>query len=66
MPLESLGQLVECRSPLGEGLLEIRLAGNRVALHRVASSRAGPIWEPEYGRAAEQRLGGRRRPATED
>ena len=54
VPPESLGQLVECRSPLGEGLLEIRLAGKRVALHRVALSGAGPIWEPEHRRAAEQ------------
>jgi hypothetical protein len=53
VPPDAVGQLVECRSPIGEGVLEIRLAGKRVALHRVALSGAGPIWEPEHRRAAE-------------
>jgi hypothetical protein len=53
VPPDALGQLVECRAPLGEGLLEIRLAAKRVALHQVALAGAGPIWEPEHRRAAE-------------
>jgi len=53
VPPDALGELVECRAPVGEGLLEIRLAGRQIALHRVALSGAGPIWEPEHRRAAE-------------
>jgi hypothetical protein len=53
VPPDALGQLVECRSPLGEGILEIRLAGKRIGLHRVALSGAGPIWEPEHRAAVE-------------
>jgi transposase len=63
VPPDALGQLVECRAPLGEGLLEIRLAAKRVALHRVALSGAGPIWEPEHRRAAELIALGRHVPA---
>jgi hypothetical protein len=63
VPPDALGQLVECRSPLGEGILEIRLAGKRVALHRVALSGAGPIWEPEHRAAAEQIALGRHFPS---
>ena len=62
VPPDALGQLVECRSPLGEGILEIRLAGKRIALHRVALSGAGPIWEPEHWAAAEQIALGRHLP----
>jgi transposase len=62
VPPDALGQLVECRSPLGEGILEIRLAGKRVALHRVVLPGAGPIWEPEHQMAAEQIALGRHFP----
>jgi len=63
VPPDALGQLVECRAPLGEGVLEIRLAGRRIAIHHVALLGAGPIWEPEHRRAAEQVALGRHEPA---
>ena len=63
VPPDALGQLVECRAPLGEGVLEIRLAGQRMALHRVASSGAGPIWDPAHRAAAESAALGRHMPA---
>jgi len=59
VPPDALGQLVECRSPIGEGLLEIRLAGRRVALHRVAPAGSGPIWDPDHRAAAEAAALGR-------
>jgi len=64
VPPEALGQLVECRSPLGEGLVEIRLAGKRIALHRVAMPGGGPIWEPAHRVAAEAVALGRHAPNT--
>ena len=63
MPPEALGQLVECRAPLGEGLLEIRLAGQRIALHRLAAAGAGQIWDPDHRSAAERAALGRHEPA---
>jgi transposase len=63
VPPDALGQLVECRAPLGEGLLEIRLAAKRVALHQVALAGSEPIWEPEHRRAAELIALGRHVPA---
>jgi transposase len=54
VPPEALGQLVECRAPLGEGRLEIRLAGKRIALHHLALPGAGQIWDPEHKTAAVQ------------
>jgi hypothetical protein len=62
VPPDALGQLVECRSPLGEGILEIRLAGKRVALHRVAMSGAGPIWDVNHRNATESIALGRHFP----
>jgi hypothetical protein len=59
VPPEALGQTVECRAPLGEDLLEIRLAGRRIALHRLALKGAGQIWDPEHRRAAETQALGR-------
>ena len=54
VPPEALGQLVECRAPLGEDRLEIRLAGKQIALHHLALPGAGPIWDPDHHRAAAQ------------
>jgi hypothetical protein len=59
VPPVALGQTVECRAPLGEDLLEIRLAGRRIALHRIALKGAGQIWDPEHRRAAEAQALGR-------
>jgi hypothetical protein len=42
VPPEALGQLVECRAPLGESRLEIRLAGRQIALHHLALPRSRP------------------------
>ena len=62
VPPDALGQLVECRSPLGEDVLEIRLAGRRVALHRVGLPGTGTIWDPVHRRAAEAEALGRHLP----
>ena len=58
VPPDALGQLVECRAALGEGLLEIRLAGRRIAVHRIALAGSGPIWDPDH--RARSRGGGTR------
>ena len=62
VPPEALGQLVECRSPLGEGILEIRLAGRRIGWHRVAMPGAGPIWDRDHRAATESIALGRHFP----
>ena len=54
VPPEALGQLVECRAPLGEQLLEIRHPGKRIALHHVALAGAGQVWDPDHKAAAAQ------------
>ena len=59
VPPEALGALVECRAALGENLLEIRLAGRRIAIHPLAMCGAGPIWDPEHRAAAERAALGR-------
>lgn len=63
VPPEALGQLVECRAPLGEGVLEIRLAGTRIALHRVDPAGRGTVWDPDHRRAAEAAALSRHGPA---
>ena len=53
VPPDALGQLVECRAPLGEDRLEIRLAGttaSRCTIWRLPG--AGPIWDPDHRAAA--------------
>lgn len=54
VPPDALGQLVECRAPLGAGILEIRLAGKRLVIHRIAMSGSGPIWDVEHRLLAER------------
>jgi transposase len=54
VPPEALGAIVECRAALGENLLEVRLAGKRIAIHLLAMSGAGQIWDPEHRAAAER------------
>ncbi len=54
VPPEALGQLVECRAPLGEDRLEIRLAGKRIALHHLGLPGAGQVWDPDHRAAAAQ------------
>ena len=64
VPPEALGQLVECRAPLGEGRLEVRLAGRQIALHQLALPGVDQIWDPEHRAAAERAaLGRHQRPA---
>jgi hypothetical protein len=64
VPPDALGQTVECRVALGEGLLEIRFAGRRIAVHRIALKGSGQISDPEHRPAAEARALGRSAPAT--
>lgn len=64
VPPVALGQTVECRAALGEGLLEIRLAGRRIAVHHIALKGSGQIWDPEHRRAAEAQALGRPAPAA--
>jgi hypothetical protein len=54
VPPEALGAIVECRAALGENLLEVRLAGKRIAIHLLAMSGAGQIWDPEHRAVAER------------
>jgi hypothetical protein len=62
VPPEALGQLVECRAALGEDLLEIRLAGQRIAIHPLALAGAGQIWDPEHRAATERQALSRHEP----
>lgn len=62
VPPEALGQLVECRAPLGETHLEIRLAGRQIALHQQALPGEDQIWDPDHRAAAEAAALGRHRP----
>jgi hypothetical protein len=59
VPPVALGQTVECRAALGEGLLEIRLAGRTIAVHHIALKGSGQIWDPEHRRATEAQALGR-------
>jgi transposase len=63
VPPEALGQLVECRAPIGEARLEIRLAGTQIAPHRLALPGVDHIWDPDHRAAAERAALGRQRPA---
>src|SRR5262249_50213341 len=63
VPPEALGQLVECRAPLGEGRLEIRLAGTQIALDHLALPGVDQIWDPDHRVAAERAALGRHRAA---
>jgi hypothetical protein len=62
VPPEALGALVECRAPLGEGRLEIRLAGRQIALHHLALPGVDQLWDPAHRAAAERAALGRHRP----
>ena len=62
VPPEALGALVECRAPLGEGRLEIRLAGRQIALHHLALPGVDQLWDPAHRAAAERVALGRHRP----
>ena len=53
LPPRAVGQLVEGRQPVVGGVLELRLGGELVAVHRVAAAGADPQWLPEHRAAAE-------------
>lgn len=60
VPPDALGQLVECRQPIGEGVLEVRLAGRLIARHHLAPG-ASVVWDTAHRRAAEAAALGRGR-----
>jgi transposase len=53
VPPEAVGALVEVRQPIGDPVLEIRLAGRLVAIHRLAPAGSEPQWLPEHRAAGE-------------
>jgi hypothetical protein len=48
-----VGQLVEVRQPVVEPIVEIRLVGGLVAVHRLAAAGSEPQWLPEHRAAGE-------------
>jgi transposase len=69
VPPEAVGALVEARQPVCDPLLEIRLAGQLVAVHRLAAPGSEPQWLPEHRAAGEAialgRHGRHLRPVTD-
>ena len=55
VPPSAVGQLVEVRQPVVEPVVEVRLAGQLVAVHPLAPAGAEPQWRPEHRAAAEAR-----------
>lgn len=53
VPPDAVGQLVEARQPVTDSVLEVRLAGRLVAVHRLAAPGSEPQWLPEHRAAAE-------------
>jgi hypothetical protein len=53
VPPEAVGALVEVRQPVVEPVVEIRHAGQLVAVHRLAAPGAEPQWLPEHRAAGE-------------
>jgi len=54
VPPEALGQVVECKAPLGQSILEIRSAGRLIARHTIETANSGPIWDDTHRQAAEK------------
>ena len=52
-PAERVGATVEIRSPVDAGIVEIRCAGELVAVHRLVGPGQGPVWDPLHRAAAE-------------
>ena len=59
VPPDAVGALVEARQPVTEPILEIRLAGRFVAVHRLAPAGSEPQWLPEHRAAGEASALGR-------
>lgn len=53
VPPDAVGHVVEGRQPVIEQVLEVRLAGRLVAVHRLAAAGSEPQWLPEHRAAAE-------------
>ncbi|HEU0042401.1 MAG TPA: IS21 family transposase [Jiangellaceae bacterium] len=53
VPPDAVGALVEVRQPVTEAIVEFRLAGQLVAVHRLAAPGAEPQWLPEHRAAGE-------------
>jgi hypothetical protein len=53
VPPEAVGALVEVSRPVVEAVLEIRLAGQLVAVHQLAPPGSPPQWLPEHRAAGE-------------
>jgi transposase len=51
VPPAVVGATVEVRLPVDAGIVEIRCAGELVAVHSLAA--VGPVWDPEHRRQAE-------------
>jgi hypothetical protein len=60
-PPEVVGEIVEARAPVDAGVLELRFAGQLVAVHRLAPAGSEPQWLPEHRIAAEAIAMGRHR-----
>jgi hypothetical protein len=59
VPPEAVGALVEVRQPVIDPIVEIRLAGRLVAVHRLAAPGSEPQWLPEHRAASEAIVLGR-------
>jgi len=53
VPPRAVGHVVEGRQPVTATVLELRLGGDLVAVHRVAAPGSDPQWLPEHRAAAE-------------
>ncbi len=53
VPPSAVGATVEIRSPVDAGIVEIRCAGELVAVHRLVGPGQGPVWDPLHRAAAE-------------
>lgn len=59
VPPEALGQVVECKAPLGQSVLDIRSAGRLIARHVVDANSTGPTWDDAHRQEAERLALGR-------
>jgi transposase len=70
VPPHAVGHLVEGRQPVIGNVLELRLGGQLVAVHRVVPAGSDPQWLPEHRAAAEAialgRHGRHLRPVSDD
>ena len=70
VPPHAVGHLVEARQPVVDSVVEVRLAGQLIAVHRVVPAGSDPQWLPEHRAAAEAialgRHGRHLRPFSDD